>query len=219
MNKSSAVFFDIDGVLLDSLPQHLQICRDKAIEYGLHLSVPTEQEFRRLVMNGVKISPMQNFFLAVGFPKETVGQAVKDYERDFQSKYRPKKFPGVDKTLHDLVAAGFKLGLVTSNTRSNIEPSLGKAIEFFDPEALFFYDSALAIEKSEHLVSGAKRFGLEPVGCWYVGDQPADELAAVKAGFQFLGVTYGWGIAGRGASYPALDTVAEIAPYLISRQN
>ena len=29
------VFFDVDGVLLDSLPKHLAICADKAREYGV----------------------------------------------------------------------------------------------------------------------------------------------------------------------------------------
>ncbi|MGZ5267125.1 MAG: hypothetical protein ACXWCC_10055, partial [Caldimonas sp.] len=52
------VFFDVDGVLLDSLPQHLAICSDKAREYGLRLSIPDVQGFRRLVAAGVKVSPM-----------------------------------------------------------------------------------------------------------------------------------------------------------------
>jgi phosphoglycolate phosphatase-like HAD superfamily hydrolase len=43
-----AVFFDVDGVLIDSLPEHLQICRDKAAEFGLKLTIPTIEEFRRV---------------------------------------------------------------------------------------------------------------------------------------------------------------------------
>jgi beta-phosphoglucomutase-like phosphatase (HAD superfamily) len=52
-----AVFFDVDGVLLDSLPQHLQICHDKAIEFGLKLKIPTVDQFRQLIRRGVKVSP------------------------------------------------------------------------------------------------------------------------------------------------------------------
>ena len=44
-----AVFFDVDGVLVDSLPQHLQICHDKAIEFGLELKIPTVDEFRQRI--------------------------------------------------------------------------------------------------------------------------------------------------------------------------
>ena len=63
------VFFDVDGVLVDSLPQHLQICRDKAAEFGLNLRIPSIDEFRQLVSRGTKVSPMRCFFLAVGFPE------------------------------------------------------------------------------------------------------------------------------------------------------
>jgi hypothetical protein len=38
----------------------------KALEYGLKLRIPGIEEFRQLVRQGTKISPMRNFFLAVG---------------------------------------------------------------------------------------------------------------------------------------------------------
>jgi beta-phosphoglucomutase-like phosphatase (HAD superfamily) len=76
-----AVFFDIDGVLLDSLPQHLQICRDKAAEYGFHLQIPTVERFREMVRGGTKVSPMRYFFLAIGFPPALADRAVVAYDR------------------------------------------------------------------------------------------------------------------------------------------
>ena len=111
-----AVFFDVDGVLVDSLPQHLQICRDKAVEFGLKLKIPTVDEFRQLVRRGTKVSPMRYFFLAVGFPEDYAARAVADYQREFIQRYRPKAFPGVSEMLKTLQAAELKLGLVTSNT-------------------------------------------------------------------------------------------------------
>ena len=100
------VFFDVDGVLVDSLPQHLQICRDKAIEFGLKLQIPTVNDFRQLVRHGTKVSPMRYFFLAVGFPEELAERAVADYEREFIHRYRPKLFSGVTRMLNTLKRAG-----------------------------------------------------------------------------------------------------------------
>ena len=44
MKGYSAVLFDVDGVLLDSLTPHLQICKDKNEEYGLGLTIPRDRK-------------------------------------------------------------------------------------------------------------------------------------------------------------------------------
>lgn len=212
-----AVFFDVDGVLIDSLPQHLQICRDKAIEFGLSLKIPDVDEFRELVRNGIKVSPMECFFLAVGFPASLAKRAVADYEKEFMQRYRPKAFAGVDKMLRILRKAKLELGLVTSNTRANVVPALGSAMQYFDQRCLFFFDRySEPRTKSWCLLEGARLLGVKPTECVYVGDQPADVAAATEAGTRFLWVTYGWGILPRGnQQYETAKSVLEISVKLI----
>ena len=214
-----AVFFDVDGVLLDSLSQHLRICQDKAIEYGLKLRIPTTEEFRSWVSRGAKISPMRYFFLAVGFPPEYADRAVADYERDFAHKYRPQPFDGVDTMLRALHETGLRLGLVTSNTRENVLQALGRTIDYFEPSYCYFFErhAATPRTKSSLLMHGARLLGVPPSDCVYVGDQPADAEAARDAGFRFLGVTYGWGIVRGDTRFDAVDTVAGIADRLLGR--
>ena len=211
-----AVFFDVDGVLIDSLPQHLQICRDKAMEFGLSLRIPTVEEFRELVRRGTKVSPMRYFFLAVGFPDELADHAVADYQREFMQHYRPQAFPGVDKLLATLRRAGLQLGLVTSNTRANVAPALGNSMEYFDERCLFFFDR-YPVPKSKPwcLAEGARLLNTMPQECVYVGDQPGDAIAATDAGTRFLGVTYGWGISERDKQYTTAKSVLEIADKLV----
>jgi phosphoglycolate phosphatase len=213
-----AVLFDVDGVLLDSLPEHLRICRDKATEFGLKLTIPTVDEFRGLVGSGVKVSPMPYFFLAVGFPPELAQQADNDYRRDFAAKYPPKVFPGVDAMLGKLHAAGLMLGMVTSNIRDNVEPALGKAMAHFDKRCLFYFDRYPEPKsKAWCLAESARMLELSPAQCAYVGDQPADAAAASEAGTQFLGVTYGWGITKNDTRYQSVDGVADVAQVLTRR--
>jgi beta-phosphoglucomutase-like phosphatase (HAD superfamily) len=211
-----AVFFDVDGVLIDSLPEHLRICRDKAREFGLRLKIPTVEEFREMVRRGTKVSPMRCFFLAVGFPESLADRAVVDYQNEFMQRYQPKPFPSTEKVLSKLRNAGLKLGLVTSNTRANVEPSLGLAMKYFDERCLFYFDRYLEPKsKSWCLKEGARVLGFQSDECVYVGDQPADAAAARNAGTQFLGVTYGWGITEDDKQYNTAKSVLEIADKLI----
>ena len=210
------VFFDVDGVLIDSLPQHLQICRDKAMEFGLRLNIPNVDEFRELVRRGIKVSPMRYFFLAVGFPEDLVKRAVVEYEKEFMERYRPKAFPGVDKMLATLRKAGLDLGLVTSNTRANVVPALGNAIEYLDERCLFFFDRYPEPKtKPWCLAEGARLLGVGRPECVYVGDQPADATAATEAHTRFLGVTYGWGISQSDQQYETAKNILEISDKLI----
>ena len=206
-----AVFFDVDGVLVDSLPQHLKICHDKAIEFGLRLKIPTVDEFRQLVRRGTKVSPMLYFFLAVGFPEDCARRAVLDYEREFMQRYRPNVFPGLNKMVTTLHSAGYRLGIVTSNTRANVVPALGDAMHYFEESCLFFFDRYSEPKaKSWALAEGARLLGLAPQACVYVGDQPADATAAREAGVRFLGVTYGWGISEDDKQYETAKSITEI---------
>jgi phosphoglycolate phosphatase-like HAD superfamily hydrolase len=214
--RPCAVFFDVDGVLVDSLPQHLQICHDKAVEFGLKLKIPTVDEFRQLVRRGTKVSPMRYFFLAVGFSEDFAARAVADYEREFIQRYRPKLFAGVSKMLKTLQTAGLKLGLVTSNTSANVVPALGNAMQYFEESCLFFFDRYSEPKtKSWCLAEGARLLGFDPRTYVYVGDQPADAAAARKAGVRFLGVTYGWGITQDDQQYETAKSIMDISDKLM----
>src|ERR1044072_5791770 len=184
-----AVFFDVDGVLIDSLPQHLQVCRDKADELGLRLQIPTVPEFRLIVRSGIKVSPMREFFRVVGFPEALLDRLVEDYDRDFMRRYRPDAFPGVDEMLRGIRATGFKLGLVTSNIAANVRPALAGSLDLFEQDCLFFFDRYPEPKAKDWcLAEGARLLGLSAAECLYVGDQPADAAAAAAAGQRFLAV-------------------------------
>lgn len=216
--RPTAVFFDVDGVLVDSLPQHLRICVDKAVEYGLRdLSVPNVETFRTMVAAGVKVSPMIHFFRAVGFPEPLAERATREYERDFMRLYRPAAFVGALEMIARVHAAGLVVGLVTANTRGNVEPVLAPTLLHVDPRCRFYVDSVPpSASKAWCLSEGARRLGCPPAELIFVGDQPADAAAATEAGCAFLGVSYGWGVRPDESRWPVAHTVADAADRLIA---
>lgn len=206
------IFFDVDGVLLDSLPQHLAICRDKAGEFGLDpTAIPDVTGFRRLVDSGVKVSPMRAMFSAFGFPGPLADRAVADYDRHFMHRYPPAPFAGIGAVLASLRHDGYTLGLVTANVRANVEPALADALQWIDPGNRYFFDSFETPQsKADLLRRGAHCLGRAPDNCLYVGDQPADAAAAAQAGWHFLAVTYGWGFSQPPLPANAASTVEQI---------
>src|SRR6266436_4674779 len=219
MHNIESVIFDVDGVLLDSLDLHLAICRDKSTEFGLGLKIPDAEEFRRMVRNKIKISPMDQFFLAVGFSIADAKRATDDYNRDFMRDYTPAAFKGTHAVLEALHDAGLHLGIVTSNVRRNIENALCDSMALFDPRLILTHDEPGVGTKVDALRIVAQRLGTPPSTSVYVGDQPNDWLAARDAGFQFVGVTYGWGISQFDCEYPTLASLSAVCDYILSSVN
>lgn len=219
MSRLRVVLFDVDGVLLDSLTPHLKICEDKSKEYGLGLNIPNASKFKEMVRGGTRISPMNYFFLAVGFPDKFAAKAHLQYQRIFMEAYAPAPFPCVHWTLNALHDAGFQMGIVTSNFRANIVAALGNSIDFFHPECIYSKDNLAGASKSEALASAMTKLKASRTETIYVGDQPADWEAAKAAGVNFLGVTYGWGISDEDKDFPTAGEVSEIYRYISERAN
>ncbi len=217
MSSLRVVLFDVDGVLLDSLTPHLRICEDKNREYGLGLKIPNASQFKEIVRKGTRISPMNYFFLAVGFPEEFAAKAYLEYQRIFMEVYAPAPFPSVHWTLKSLQDAGLQMGIVTSNFRANVVKALGNSIGFFHPECIYSKDNMAGISKGEAIASAMAKLKASPSETIFVGDQPADWEAAKAAGVKFLGVTYGWGISDEDKEFPTVREVSEIYRYISGR--
>lgn len=159
---------------------------------------------------------MHDFFLAVGFPEAMVHRAVADYKERFMQQYQPKPFAGYAPMLRQLFDAGFKLGLVTANTRGNVEPALSGVMHCFDERCLFFHDTFdPPRSKKDCLTEAARILDLAPGQCVFVGDQPADAEAARAAGWKFLGVSYGWGLLPSETRWPMAHKIRDITNALV----
>src|SRR2546430_15022672 len=86
----------------------------------------------------------------------------------------------------------------------------------FRSECIFTKDTADWDSKGDALIAAAKRLSADITTMLYVGDQPADWLAAKEAGARFLGVSYGWGISQKDKEFPLVNGVMDIAEYVFN---
>jgi phosphoglycolate phosphatase len=218
VKRLTTVLFDVDGVLLDSLPAHLQICRDKNKEYGLGLRIPTPAQFKRMARSRRhRISPMKYFFKAVGFKEKDAEKADRQYRRIFAKKYPPRPFPGMYRALRSLDRAGLGLGIVTSNVRTNVVSALGTSIRFFRPQFIFSKDSAAGSSKAKSIRAALKVLKAKPEETIYIGDQQADWEAAKATKVNFLGAGYGWAISATDKGFPVVRDISGIPAYILPR--
>ncbi|ERS89577.1 phosphoglycolate phosphatase [Halomonas sp. PBN3] len=200
------VAFDLDGTLIDSVPD-LAIAVDAALG-ELGLPAAGEARVRDWVGNGSLVLMERALRFAVDLGAGAASPAtgvdidkallerahaafLAHYGRDPGAHTR--LYPGARECLDALRARGLPLALVTNKPHAFIAPlleGLGLAEHF----ALCLGGDSLP-EKKPHpapLLHVASHFGLPPQACLMVGDSRHDIAAGQAAGFRTLAVPYGY---------------------------
>ncbi|NPB09505.1 MAG: HAD family phosphatase [Thermodesulfobacteria bacterium] len=122
--EAEAVLFDMDGVVLDSMPWHVRAWQEAFREFGLN--VPEEALY--LHEGAIEAETSRKIFEDQGVtPTEELFRAVLKRQRElFRQKYWPfvKPFPEIPDLLADLRREGKRLALVTSSHREILEEIL-----------------------------------------------------------------------------------------------
>lgn len=206
-----AVLFDLDGTLADTAPDLAAAVNFLRSERGL---APTPYEVLRPTASaGARGMIGAAFGLAPG-DEGYEALRVQWFER-YQSAMavHSTRFDGVDELLAGLLADGLAWGIVTNKPARFTDPLLPQ-IGLDHAGCIISGDTtAHAKPHPEPLLEGARRLGLAPETCWYVGDDLRDIEAGRAAGM--VTVACAWGYCGNtdpaswGADY-VLDTPADL---------
>ena len=189
------VQFDLDGTLIDSLPQLWQAVNLMLAE--LNFAVVTEQTVQHWVGNGADKLVERALCDALGeSPNHTQQRQAREY---FDAAYASLAdqeitlYPGVADTLRQLKTAGKTLALVTNKPYRfvpDILASTGLA-EYF---SVSLGGDSLAQKKPDPapLLHVCQTLNIAPSHSLMVGDSSNDVLAAHAAGMPVVGVTYGY---------------------------
>lgn len=126
-----AVIFDMDGVLIDSMPYHVKAWQ-KAFN-GLGADISSEEIYAR---EGESWRKSTKDFLIMAKYKPShslIEEIFKQRTKIFKEIFVPKVFKGAKSLLSSLKKNNFKLGLVTATPRSDVKRMLPlPVIELFD---------------------------------------------------------------------------------------
>ena len=186
-----AVLFDMDGTLIDSAPD-LGFAADKMRTDRRLPSLPLEQ-YRPMAGSGARGMLGVAFGIAPGHADYEVlrEEFYVNYERCMTE--RTTAFHGVPELLHSLGQRSLPWGVVTNKSARFTEP-LTRAMPLFAKAGAIISGDTTPHSKPHPapLLEAARRLGLEPARCIYVGDDERDMIAARAAGMLAVAATYGY---------------------------
>ncbi len=175
------VIFDWDGTIVDSMPAVFEADREICRQLGVPFD---ESIFRRV------LSPdWRQMYRSLGIPEERTDEAYAVWTATFQID-QTEPFPGVEGALARLAAAGFRLGLVTGNRRSVVEPQVMRlGYEGLLPVRVYGDDTAEAKPHTRPLLLALELAGADrPEDVVYLGDTLDDMRMAAAAGVRGVGI-------------------------------
>lgn len=189
------LLFDLDGTVIDSAPDLAGTANDLRAAQGL-APLPFDT-LRPMVGAGARGMIGTAFGLS---PADAGYEALRDR---FLDHYETRMltltqvFDEVDEVLARVEGAGLAWGIVTNKAMRFTQP-IAQALGLAQRAAVVIGGDSTPHSKPhpEPLLEAARRAGVAPSACVYVGDDPRDILAGKAAGMAT--VAAGWGYLGVG---------------------
>ncbi|ATG75083.1 phosphoglycolate phosphatase [Zobellella denitrificans] len=195
MGNFDLVQFDLDGTLIDSVPQLAQAVNRMLVQLGF--GEAGEQAVRHWVGNGADMLVRRALTAALGTePGDELRQAARaafDAAYDQVADQGLVFYPGVLDTLAALRRAGKRLAIVT-NKPYRFVPAILAAAGLSEQFELVLGGDSLPEKKPSPapLLHVCRSLDMDPARTLMVGDSENDVLAARAAGMAVVGLTYGY---------------------------
>lgn len=217
------ILFDLDGTLIDSVPD-LHYCVNATMA-DLGLPARSEAAVRTWVGNGVERLVERALADDLdGCPEaELLDEALPIFRRHYaeNTSGRSVVYPGVREGLDFVQDAGYRIGCVTNKAEAFTMPLLADK-DLLDRFEVVVSGDTLPVKKPDPgpLFYAAGWFRADPKRCLMVGDSRSDVKAARAAGFSVICMSYGYNHGEDIRDYgpdAVIDSLIEL-PKLVERQ-
>lgn len=183
MNNSKYIIFDFDGTIANSIELALNTYNRIAPEYKCK---PIQEEFRNLLSS----KKPQKYFKEYGITTFKLFLLVIRIRKELSKHISDiKPVNNIITSLHQLKNAGFKLGILTSNSSKNVH----KFLEYNNLSGVFdFVHSASNLFGKDKVFKRLiKRKDISINNALYIGDETRDIEASKKVSIPIIGVSWG----------------------------
>lgn len=184
MVNANTVIFDFDGTLVDSFGLSMRLSNQFATKYGYRVVHDSE-------VQSLKKLSAQELFRYLEFPlyklPVVLAKARKEMAKEMENI---QLFDGITQLLEQLHAAGVHLGIVTTNSISNVKSCLvtNGVIDKFD----FVHAARNLFGKHRTLKRLMKKMQFSHESIIYVGDEGRDIEASKKVNIPVVAVSWGY---------------------------
>jgi phosphoglycolate phosphatase len=188
------IIFDFDGTIADTVDALVSIANRLALEFG-YVQITPEQ------LTLLKNLSSREIIKYSGVSLFKIPFLVKKVKSELKNKIQElKPIPGIKEALIELQHHGYKLGIITSNSRENVTNFL--QINELDTLFDFIYSGVTIFGKTTIINNVLRQKQFKPQTVIYVGDETRDIEASKKANIKVIAVTWGFN-----------------APEILARQN
>ena len=196
LNNVKVILFDLDGTLIDSVPQ-LYLAVQAALNANQLPAVSLEQ-VREWIGNGADVllkRAMCRQYHFHGVDEVLFLQVKADFDRHYHAGIDKdySLYPFVSETLSALAQAGYAMAVVTNKPDEFVQPLLQSAgiAQFFSHT---LGGGRLPVKKPDPMPLHylCEQFNVKPTETLMVGDSKNDIQAARAAGIPVVGLSYGY---------------------------
>ena len=185
------VLFDLDGTLIDSAPDMGAATNRMRQDRGLP-ALPLER-YRHRAGSGARGMLEVAFGMAGDHPEYEAHKEEFFANYDLCLTERTRVFDGAGELVQELITRGLQWGVVT-NKSSRYTVPLARAFAIFASATTIISGDTTAHTKPHPapLLEAARRMGVSPADCLYVGDDERDVIAGRAAGMGTVAANYGY---------------------------
>jgi len=184
--SKKTILWDMDGVIADSNSLHFATWQETFAKRGIKF---TRGDFTRLF--GTRNDFIIGSIMGRELPESDVKVMVQEKEENFRRKAAGsiKPFPGAVSLLNAIKKGNFKLGLVSSAPKENIDLVLSELNLEGNFDCIVFGQEVLESKPGPQIyLLAAKKLEVAPNDCVVIEDSPLGVKAAKTAGMKCLAI-------------------------------